>query len=151
MRAETQERPAISEEEREELRRFWGRVVFVVGMLAGMAPMAVPPLAVSSLGEQTAMLEVLALIVFSISVLPASVLAFWHRREAAAWLLLAGVATAVLVLTEQHVLALRGIAPDYGSDYLFVLPLGLGIFGMLTEWRGWPRLVERRGRAKRTS
>lgn len=149
MRSATRERPAISEEEREELRRFWGRVVFVAGMLAGMTPMAVPPLALSSLGQQTAMLEALALIVFSVSVLPASILAFWRRREAAAWLLLAGVAAAVLVLTEQHVLAARGIARDYGSDYLFVLPLGLGIFGMLTEWKGWPRLLERRDRASR--
>ncbi len=147
MRTATRERRAIGEEERQDLQRFWGRVAFVLGMGAGLFPLAVPPLAVSSLGEHTAMLEVLALIVFSVSVLPASVLAFWHRREAAAWLLLAGVAAAALMLTEQHVLAARGIASDYGSDYLFVLPLALGLFGILTEWKSWPPLLERRAKA----
>jgi cation transport ATPase len=145
----TNERQGISEDEKEEMRRFWGRVVFSLGMLAGMTPMAVPPLAVSNLGMHTAMLEVLALIVFSVSVLPASVLAFWHRREATAWLLLAGVAAAALVLTEQHVLAARGIRPDYGSDYLFAIPLALGVFGIFTGWLDWPRLVERHGRRGR--
>lgn len=138
MRTATRDRRVISEEEKEDLRRFWGRVVFAVGMLAGMFPMAVPPLAVSNLGEHTARLEVLALVAFLVSVLPASILAFWHRREATAWLLLAGVAAMALVLTEQHVLAGRGTAPDYGSDYLFLIPLALGIFGIVTEWMGWP-------------
>lgn len=143
MCAATRERRAISEEEKQDLRRFWGRVVFVLGMLAGMFPMAVPPLALSILGQQTARLEVLALVAFSVSVLPASILAFWHRREATAWLLLAGVASAILVLTEQHTLAARGIAADYGSDYLFLLPLVLGIFGIFEELMGWPPLLER--------
>lgn len=146
MRTAIGEPEAVSIEEREDLRRFWGRVVFFLGMLAGMTPMAVPPLALSSLGAQTAMLEVLALMAFSVSVLPASILAFWQRRLATAWLLLAGVAAAVLVLTEQHVLAARGIARDYGSDYLFVIPLALGAFGIFTEASRWPSLLDRRTR-----
>lgn len=149
MRTATGERRMISQEEKEDLRRFWGRVVFAVGMLAGMCPMAVPPLAISSLGQHTARLEVLALIAFSVTVLPASILAFWHRREATAWLLLAGVAAAVLVLTEQHVLGARGIAPDYGSDYLFLIPLALGIFGMVTGSMGWPPLLDPRRPSRR--
>lgn len=149
LRTATGERRAMSQEEQEDLRRFWGRVVFAVGLLVGMFPMAVPPLAVANLGVHTAMLEVTALVVFSVSVLPASALAFWHRREATAWLLLAGVAAAALVLTEQHVLAARRIAPDYGSDYLFVFPLALGLFGLATEWMGWPRLLERGAGADR--
>lgn len=151
LRTATGERQGVSDEEKQEMRRFWGRVVFVVGMVAGMTPMAVPPLGIDRLGQHTAALEVLALIVFSVSVLPASALAFWRRREAAAWLLMAGAAAAALVLTEQHVFSTRGIAPDWGSDYLFVIPLALGIFGVLTEWRGWPRLVDRRARVQRTS
>lgn len=143
MRTVTHEQ-AISDEEREDLRRFWGRVTFFAGMLAGMTPMAVPPLALSTLGPHTAMLELMALMVFSVSVLPASVLAFWQRRVATAWLLLAGVAAAVLVLTEQHVLAARGIAADYGSDYLFVVPLALGVFGIVTEAGRWPSLLDRK-------
>lgn len=143
LRTATRERRAISSEEKEDLRRFWGRVVFALGMLAGMFPMAVPPLAVSSLGEQTAMLEVLALIGFSVTVLPASVLAFWRRRSASVWLLLIGVMAAALVITEQRALAGRSIAPDYGSDYLFLIPLALGVFGILTEWKGWPPLLDR--------
>ena len=151
MRTAIHESPAISEEEKQELRRFWGRVVFAIGLGAGMFPMAVPPLALSNLGEHTAMLEMLALIVFSVSVLPASVLAFWHRRTASAWLLLAGVMTAALVLTEQHVLGAHGTAPDYGSDYLFVIPLALGLFGIFTEWKGWPPLLERKATRKQPS
>ena len=149
MRIAAGEGRVISQEEREDLRRFWGRVVFAVGMLAGMSPMAVPPLAISNLGQQTARLEVLALIAFSVTVLPASILAFWHRRTATAWLLLTGVATMVLLLTEQHVLGARGIAPDYGSDYLFLIPLALGIFGMVTGWMGWPPLLDRTAQGKR--
>lgn len=151
MRTAIRESPAISEEEKQELRRFWGRVVFAIGLGTGMFPMAVPPLALSNLGEHTAMLELVALIVFSVSVLPASVLAFWHRRTASAWLLLAGVMTAALVLTEQHVLGARGTAPDYGSDYLFVIPLALGLFGIFTEWKGWPPLLERKATREQPS
>jgi hypothetical protein len=144
LRTATREDRAISEDEKQELRRFWGRVVFALGMGAGMFPLAVPPLAISSLGEQTAKLEVVALTVFCVSVLPASVLAFWHRRGATVWLLLTGLLTATLVLAEQHALGARGTAPDYGSDYLFVFPLALGLFGIFSEWKGWPPLLPRR-------
>ena len=138
------ERRPLTPEEREDLRRFWGRVVFALGMGVGMLPFAAPPGAISTLGQHDAILEVVALIAFSVTVLPASVLAFWHRRAASLWLLLVGVGTATLVIVEQHSLAAtRGIAPDYYSDYLFVGPLGLALFGILTEWKGWPRLLER--------
>lgn len=147
MRSASVDGRAITPEEREDLRRFWGRVVFAVGMGVGMLPFAAPPGAISTLGEHDAMLEVLALIAFSVTVLPASVLAFWHRRAASLWLLLVGVATAALVITEQHSLAaMRGITPDYYSDYLFVGPLGLALFGIITEWKGWPPLLDRSGR-----
>jgi hypothetical protein len=143
------ERRAITAEERDDLRRFWGRVVFALGMGVGMLPFAVPPGAISTLGQHDAALEVVALIVFSVTVLPASVVAFWHRRTASLWLLLAGVATAVLVIAEQHALAAtRGIAPDFFSDYLFVGPLGLGLFGIVSEWKGWPPLLDRSGRKR---
>lgn len=143
MHIATREHRIISAEEREDLRRFWGRVVFALGMGAGLFPFAVPPLALSSLGRHTAMLEFPALIVFSVTVFPASVTAFWRRRLASAWLLAAGVLILAAVLAEQHALsATRGIAPDYGSDYLFVFPLALGVFGIFTEWKRWPRLLQ---------
>jgi len=143
------ERHGITAEERDDLRRFWGRVVFALGMGIGMLPFAAPPGAISTLGQHDAMLEVVALIAFCITVLPASVLAFWHRRAASLWLLLVGLAAAALVIAEQHSLAsARGIAPDYYSDYLFVGPLGLALFGIITEWKGWPPLLDRSGRTQ---
>ena len=147
VRSASVERRAITPDEREALRRFWGRVVFAVGMGIGMLPLAAPPGAISTLGQHDAMLEVLALIAFCITVLPASVLAFWHRRAASVWLLLVGMATAALVIAQQHSLAAtRGITPDYYSDYLFLGPLTLALFGIFTEWKGWPPLLERPGR-----
>ncbi len=147
VRSASVEGQGITAEEREDLRRFWGRVVFALGMGVGMLPFAAPPGAISTLGEHEAMLEVAALIAFSVTVLPASVLAFWHRRAASLWLLLVGLATAALVIAEQHALAAgRGIAPDLYSDYLFAGPLGLALFGIITEWKGWPPLLDRSGR-----
>lgn len=146
MHSATREHQVISEDERNDLRRFWGRVAFALGMGAGMFPLAVPPLALSNLGRHTALLELVALVVFSVTVLPASVTAFWHRRLASAWLLAVGVLILALVLAEQHTLSVtRGIAPDYGSDYLFVFPLVLAIFGIFTSWKGWPPLLEPAG------
>lgn len=152
LRAAMSERMPVSEEEKEDLRRFWGRVVFALGMGAGMFPLAVPPLALSALGEHTAALEVAALVVFCVSVLPASVLAFWRRRGASVWLLLTGFATLALLLLEQHALAAtRHIVPDYGSDYLFVFPLALALFGFFCDWKGWPPLLERASNPARGS
>jgi hypothetical protein len=152
VRIATREHLPVSAEEQEELRRFWGRVAFSIGMLAGLFPFAVPPLAISALGQQTAKLEVIALVAFCVTVLPASITAFWHRRFASLWLLLIGLLAAAAILAEQHTLSItRGIAPDYASDYLFIVPLGLAIFGIFTEWKRWPALLDRSGRQNGTA
>lgn len=141
------ERLPVTAEERQELRRFWGRVVFTAGMVAGLLPFAIPPIAISSLGQQTARLEVVALVAFSVTVLPASIVAFWHRRLASLWLLLAGLLAAAALLAEQHAFSVaRTMTPDYASDYLFAVPLLLAIFGIFTEWKGWPPLLDPSGR-----
>lgn len=143
-------RPVMTEEEREDLRRFWSRVAFALGMGGAFFPLAVVPGAIQTVGIPDALLEVLALVLYELTMLPASVLAFWHRRLAAVWLFLAGIAIAAGLLAEQHFLAgTKGIAPDYGSDYLFVVPLILGGFGLATELMRWPPLLERPGRPER--
>lgn len=134
----------VIQDEQQELRRFWERVVFALGMGAGLFPFAVPPLALSAAGRHTAGLEFIALVVFSLTVLPACVTAFWCRGVAAVWLLAAGVVIAAMLLAEQHaLLAAHHMPPDYGSDYLFVFPLALGAFGIFTEWKRWPLLLDK--------
>lgn len=143
MNSAAHQRQAISEEERNDLRRFRGRVVFALGIGAGMFPFAVPPLALSTLGRHTASLEFLALVIFSLTVMSASVTAFWRRRLASVWQTAAGLFLLAIVVAEQHALSPRGIAPDYGSDYPFAIPLLLGVFGIFTNWKGWPPLIEK--------
>jgi hypothetical protein len=80
-------------DEKTILRRFYLRCLLVAGMLLGGMPFIVAPLALR--GIVGAYPTLFAAVFNGLSVLPASALAFWHRRIACIWL---SINAAILVV-----------------------------------------------------
>src|SRR5579863_5857652 len=71
-------------DEKAILRRFYLRCLLVVGMLLGGMPFITAPLALHGIIEAYPSLA--AAVVNGLTLLPATALAFWHRRIACIWL-----------------------------------------------------------------
>ncbi len=71
-------------DERSQTRQFWLRVLLAMGMLWGFLPFVMVPFITKGPGFTD--FDVAASILNSLTVLPASALAFWHRRIACFWL-----------------------------------------------------------------
>jgi hypothetical protein len=126
---------------KDDLRRFWGRVVYFLGMLAGFIPLLLLPSNVFTGGNHNTQAAILVQGFNLATVLPASVLAFWSRKVAAWWLVVDGVVLGCFA-------AMRYIPGNPVGRWEFFLlaavPLFLGGFGVFTDWKGWPRLVDRK-------
>jgi hypothetical protein len=81
--------------DKSSLERFWLRVLLLGGLVWGVIPLITLPFITRGLQESS--FDVWAVIVNGLTVTPASVLAFWHRRLACIWLTINGalVVTAV--------------------------------------------------------
>jgi energy-coupling factor transporter transmembrane protein EcfT len=75
------------------IKRFNLRCLLVAGMLLGGMPFIMTPLVLHGMSE--GMPNVFAAVFNGLSVLPASALAFWHRRIACIWL---SINAAILVV-----------------------------------------------------
>ncbi len=75
---------AVGMDERLKTRQFWLRVLLTVGLLWGFLPFVMVSFITKGAGFTD--FDVAASILNSLTVLPASTLAFWHRRIACVWL-----------------------------------------------------------------
>lgn len=134
----------LKEALRDDLRRFWSRFVYFLGMMAGLIPLITLPahLFVISTGNPASV--AVARVVNAATVLPASALAYSQRKLAAWWLML-----------DAAVCIFAGIEhPAKGAENWVLLilavgiPLFLGGFGLITGWAGWPPLLERKRKAR---
>jgi hypothetical protein len=127
----------INTMERSRLRQFWLRVLLAFGMFWGTIPL------ISVLfifrGKNDSAFDVLAAVSNSLTVFPASILAFWHRRTACIWLTINGamlVTAFVSYMWRTH-------------EYSFATFVGVGapvlIAGFLgyMEVRRWPAALDR--------
>lgn len=80
-----------------QTRQFWLRVLLTVGMLWGFLPFIMVPFITKGVHDST--FDIAASILNSLTVLPASVLAFWHRRIACVWLSVNAVVLATALAT----------------------------------------------------
>jgi hypothetical protein len=122
-------------DEKTLLRRFNLRCLLVAGMLLGGLPFITAPLVLR--GIIAGYPSLYAAVFNGLTVLPASALAFWHRRTACIWL---SVNAAILVVSwvglahtgrQFDVVGLLGVC---GS-------IGLAICLDFVELRGWPKAL----------
>lgn len=125
---------------REDLRRFWGRVVYFLGMMAGFIPIILLPSGIFSVANNNPASAVLVQAFNCLTVLPASVLAYWQRKVAAWWLIVD--AAAIFFVALRY--APGGPVDRWQIFLLAAVPLFLGGFGLFAEMKGWPRLLDRK-------
>lgn len=76
-------------DEKPGLQQFWHRSLLVMGILWGIIPLVTLPFIIR--GTNDSSLDILAAISNGLTIFPASVLAFWHRRIACVWLSINGI------------------------------------------------------------
>jgi hypothetical protein len=134
----------LKEALRDDLRRFWSRLVYFLGMMVGLIPLITLPAHLFVISTTNPASVAVARVMNAMTVLPASALAYWHRKLAAWWLVL-----------DAAVCVFAGIEhPAKGTENWVLLilavgiPLFLGGFGVITGcWAGWPPLLEKKQRA----
>ncbi|MGA7339611.1 MAG: hypothetical protein WBE72_11685 [Terracidiphilus sp.] len=118
-------------------RQFWLRVLLAIGILWG----TMPPIAIAFIfiGWQGPAFDLATLIFNAFTVLPACVLAFWHRRTACVWLSVNAVLAAITLLDYARHPALLNFWEAVG----IAGPLMIAIVLDWMEIRGWPGALER--------
>jgi hypothetical protein len=124
-------------EERSRLRQFWLRILLAFGIFWGIVPL-ITVLFITR-GTNDSVLDVLAPIINSLTILPASILAFWHRRLACIWLsanaaLLLPVAIFAMARTHQY---------DLGTVIGVLVPVLIAVCLDFMEIGRWPAALER--------
>lgn len=118
-------------------RQFWMRVLLIGGFLCGTLPLITIPLVLRDTNINA--FEMLALIFNGLSVLPASALAFWHRRIASVWLTIdAGVVTAALVNSFRG-----GGRFDAEETAWLIGSIAVAVCLDFMEFRRWPEALQK--------
>ncbi len=126
---------------RDDMRRFWSRLVYFLGMMAGFLPLLTLPVNLSSISSANPGIVTFAAVLNAATVLPASALAYWQRRAASIWLMV----DAVIGIFARVKYPVKG-----GENWALFgmlgvgIPLFLGGFGLITQWMGWLPLLERK-------
>lgn len=126
----------IATTEESRLRQFWLRCLLAVGIIWGVIPLISLPFI--SLGAKDSTLDVWAVVVNSLTIFPASVLAFWHRRPACVWLTVNGG----LVVTSVTLYVLRTHEYRVGSIIGAGVSASLAVLLDMTEAHRWPGALD---------
>jgi hypothetical protein len=123
-------------DERSRLRQFWLRVLLALGLLWGTVPLITVPFVFRGANDST--FDVLVAVFNCLTILPACILAFWHRRMACIWLTFNGamLATAVALSVRRiHQYDLRAIVGIF-------VPVLIAICLDFTEAKHWPGALD---------
>ncbi|HTU51286.1 MAG TPA: hypothetical protein VMF56_11860 [Acidobacteriaceae bacterium] len=124
------------------LRRFWGATIFSLGILWGFSNVIYFPVAALTSIVGSSWLEVFIILAGGVLTFTASILAFYQRRIASRFLVAGGIVLLGVAIGGQFVLPLstRGI-PNLLLLFLSgAVAISLGLFGAITEQKGWPTL-----------
>ncbi len=115
------------------------RTVLTVGLIWGgfllvqLLVFAITP------GSQGTLLDTLAVVINCLTVGPASLLAFWHRRAACVWL----VADGTFIAATTTRFTLRAHTYDWPLILGVLLSIALAICLLVMEARRWPGALAR--------
>ena len=124
------------------LRRFWGAAIFSLGTLWGIANCVYFPVAALTSIVGSSWLEVFIILAGGVLTCTTSIAAFYRRRIASRFLLAGGILLLLFAIGGQFVLPLntRGV-PNLLLLFLSgAVALSLGLFGAITDRKGWPAL-----------
>jgi hypothetical protein len=132
-------------EQQYRLQRFWGVTLFSLGVLWGLASPVYFPIAALTSFRGSSWLEVGVILTGGIVTLAASAGAFYQRRIASIVLIFGGlvllaVAAAGQLFPQQNASGPINILLLFLSGSIM---LSLGIFGWMTDRKGWPALRNR--------
>ncbi len=128
-------------EEQARIRQFWLRSLLSLGMVWGLIPLITLPFITH--GANDSALDVWAAISNGLTLLPASVLAFWHRRVACVWLTINGA----LVVSSISTYVLRTHSHPLASMIGAVVSAAVAISLDMMEVQRWPEALDRRSRS----
>lgn len=123
-------------DEKSRMRQFWLRVVLAAGMLLGTMPLLTIPFVI--LSAKGPSFDLLALVFNAVTVLPACVMAFWHRRVACFWLSLNGALAAVALATYTQRVPVLDSWHTAGIAASLILALCLDFMEIMR----WPTALE---------
>jgi hypothetical protein len=117
------------------------RLIFSVGIVWGVMSSLIALWGSFTLGVNDTLPEVLAIIFYILSFVPAGILAFWKRRLASIWLISLGLFCMFgfnYQMWMQHEITCRHILAVL---FIGIIPaLCLGLFGLITDNHHWPKL-----------
>jgi len=126
-------------DDQSRLRQLYLRFVLSIGIVWGLIPLIMLPFTFRGSDDST--FNTLSVVLNSLTVLPSSVLAFWHRRVACVWLTI----NAILLVSSLSSWLLRT------HDYQIGAIIGCGgsvllaIYLDVAEARRWPTALDRGG------
>jgi hypothetical protein len=124
-------------DEKARLRQFWLRFLLALGILWGTVPLITVPFVFR--GANDSLFDVLTAVCTSLMILPACVLAFWHRRMACIWL----TANGLMIVTAAASSARRIQEYDLGAIVGLVVPILIAICLDFMEVQHWPGALDR--------
>ncbi len=124
------------------LQRFWGTAIFSLGTLWGLANLVYCPIAALTSIVGSSYFEVVIIFAGGALTFCASIGAFYRRRLASGVLLVGGIFLVLPAIIVQASSSdnTRGVANLLLIFLAGAIPLALGIFGAVTELKGWPAL-----------
>ena len=119
-------------------RQFWLRTLLVAGILWGFLPFVTVPFITR--GPHDTPFDIFASVLNSLTILPACLLAFWHRRIACFWMSLNAIVLAVALATyiQRTGRFETAMILEVAGPILFALCLDF------IEARRWPAALRRR-------
>lgn len=129
-------------EQEARLRRFWGAVIFSLGILWGVSNLVYLPIAALTSIVGSSWFEVFIIFAGGLLTFSASIQAFYRRRTASLFLLSGGLILLALAVY-RHLFFLPSTHGIINLSLLFLsgaVAILLGLFGMITDRKGWPAL-----------
>jgi hypothetical protein len=124
------------------MQQFYVRTVLAVGLLWGAFLLVQLLVFVLTPGGKGSALDTLSVVVNCVSVFPACMLGFWHRRAACAWL----VANGIFIAATTTRYTLHSQQYDWGLILGVLFSIALAVTLVVIEARGWPGALAREGR-----
>jgi hypothetical protein len=122
--------------EESRLQQFWLRCLLAVGIIWGIIPLIT--LLFITRGHADSTLDVWAAVLNGLTIFPASMLAFWHRRPACVWL----TVNAGLIFTSMTLFVFRTHEYRVGSIIGAGVSVLLAVLLDVAEARRWPGALD---------
>jgi hypothetical protein len=125
-------------DEKSRLRQFWLRFLLTLGMLWGFVPLTT--VLFVTRGVDDSAFTVFAVVCNALTIMPACLLAFWHRRAACVWL----TVNAAIVLIAATSFLRRSDGHRPGIIVGVAVPVLLALYLDFVEVRHWPGALVRK-------